>query len=78
MWLNNLYGVCRVNLWESQKKTEAVPTGFEPAISALTGPHVWPLHHGTRRPEVYYTYLRASSNGSLKRWIIYRIGFRDF
>jgi hypothetical protein len=26
---------------------EAVPTGFEPAISALTGPHVWPLHHGT-------------------------------
>ncbi len=25
----------------------AVPTGFEPAISALTGPHVWPLHHGT-------------------------------
>jgi hypothetical protein len=29
----------------------AVPTGFEPAISALTGPHVWPLHHGTRRTE---------------------------
>ena len=26
---------------------EAVPTGFEPAISALTGPHVRPLHHGT-------------------------------
>ena len=26
---------------------KAVPTGFEPAISALTGPHVWPLHHGT-------------------------------
>ncbi len=25
----------------------AVPTGFEPAISALTGPHVKPLHHGT-------------------------------
>ena len=25
----------------------AVPTGFEPAISALTGPHVRPLHHGT-------------------------------
>ncbi len=30
----------------------AVPTGFEPAISALTGPHVWPLHHGTIRPGV--------------------------
>ena len=28
----------------------AVPTGFEPAISALTGPHVWPLHHGTSFP----------------------------
>ena len=26
---------------------QAVPTGFEPAISALTGPHVWPLHHGS-------------------------------
>jgi hypothetical protein len=25
----------------------ADPTGFEPAISALTGPHVWPLHHGS-------------------------------
>jgi|GEM_PF-4068842 hypothetical protein len=27
--------------------SSAVPTGFEPAISALTGPHVKPLHHGT-------------------------------
>jgi hypothetical protein len=26
---------------------KAAPTGFEPAISALTGPHVKPLHHGT-------------------------------
>jgi DNA invertase Pin-like site-specific DNA recombinase len=26
----------------------ADPTGFEPAISALTGPHVWPLHHGSK------------------------------
>ena len=26
---------------------QADPTGFEPAISALTGPHVWPLHHGS-------------------------------
>jgi hypothetical protein len=25
----------------------AVPTGFEPAISSLTGTHVRPLHHGT-------------------------------
>ena len=31
----------------------AVPTGFEPAISALTGPHVWPLHHGTKQAVVY-------------------------
>jgi hypothetical protein len=28
-------------------RTRADPTGFEPAISALTGPHVWPLHHGS-------------------------------
>jgi hypothetical protein len=28
----------------------AVPTGFEPAILALTGPHVRPLHHGTLLP----------------------------
>jgi hypothetical protein len=27
--------------------TTADPTGFEPAISALTGPHVRPLHHGS-------------------------------
>ena len=39
----------------------AVPTGFGPAISALTGPHVWPLHHGTLRPVVYYTIKKASS-----------------
>jgi hypothetical protein len=29
------------------KLLEADPTGFEPAISALTGPHVRPLHHGS-------------------------------
>ena len=28
----------------------ADPTGFEPAISALTGPHVRPLHHGSNTP----------------------------
>jgi hypothetical protein len=26
-------------------------TGFEPAISALTGPHVKPLHHAPKRKE---------------------------
>jgi hypothetical protein len=25
----------------------AVPTGFEPAISSLTGTYARPLHHGT-------------------------------
>ncbi len=25
----------------------ADPTGFEPAISSVTGWHVWPLHHGS-------------------------------
>jgi threonine aldolase len=28
----------------------ADPTGFEPAISSVTGWHVWPLHHGSERP----------------------------
>jgi hypothetical protein len=27
----------------------ADPTGFEPAISSVTGWHVWPLHHGSAR-----------------------------
>ena len=27
----------------------ATPTGFEPAISALTGQYVKPLHHGAAR-----------------------------
>ena len=27
--------------------TDAVPTGFEPAISSLTGTYARPLHHGT-------------------------------
>ncbi len=34
----------------------AGPTGFEPAISSVTGWHVWPLHHGpagvTRWPRI--------------------------
>src|SRR5437870_1703753 len=29
----------------------AVPTGFEPAISSLTGTYARPLHHGTGREE---------------------------
>ena len=29
----------------------AVPTGFEPAISSLTGTYARPLHHGTMRCE---------------------------
>ena len=29
------------------KPQMAVPTGFEPAISCVTGRHVRPLHHGT-------------------------------
>ena len=32
-----------------QLSAQAVPTGFEPAVSSLTGTHVRPLHHGTRR-----------------------------
>ena len=31
------------------KTKPAVPTGFEPAVSSLTGTHVRPLHHGTNR-----------------------------
>ena len=27
----------------------AVPTGFEPAISSLTGTYARPLHHGTMK-----------------------------
>ena len=27
----------------------AVPTGFEPALSSLTGTYARPLHHGTKR-----------------------------
>jgi hypothetical protein len=34
----------------------------------LTGPHVWPLHHGTLRAIVYYTILPASS-GDENQWI---------
>ena len=30
----------------SVSKGLAGPTGFEPAISSVTGWHVWPLHHG--------------------------------
>ena len=30
----------------SREEVVAGPTGFEPAISSVTGWHVWPLHHG--------------------------------
>ena len=39
----------------------AVPKGFEPSISALTGPHVRPLHHGTVRAVLYHSQNAASS-----------------
>jgi hypothetical protein len=29
-------------------------TGFEPAISALTGPHVEPLHHAPEQKSYYH------------------------
>ncbi len=35
-------------------------TGFEPAVSALTGPHVEPLHHAPERGIVYHEALDAS------------------
>jgi hypothetical protein len=38
-------------------------TGFEPAVSALTGPHVEPLHHAPKRRPQYY---HADSNSSRK------------
>ncbi len=37
------------------------PTGFEPAISALTGPHVRPLHHGSN------TLARGRDNTKTRR-----------
>src|SRR5688572_24198462 len=38
----------------------AVPTGFEPAISSLTGTYARPLHHGTMRCESVLCSPRAS------------------
>ncbi len=40
------------------RKFQAVPTGFEPAVSSLTGTHVGPLHHGTRAND--WTFYRLS------------------
>jgi hypothetical protein len=37
----------------------ATPTGFEPAISTVTGWHVKPLHHGADLP--YVTQCTTSS-----------------
>src|SRR6267142_6522101 len=39
---------------------KAVPTGFEPAISSLTGTYARPLHHGTMRCESVLSSPRAS------------------
>ncbi len=44
-------------------------TGFEPAISALTGPHVKPLHHAPERTIVYHNAYRASRFRSMLRFI---------
>ena len=47
-----------------QAVTEA--TGFEPAISALTGLHVRPLHHASRhRPKLYDIRVSASTLSQL-------------
>jgi hypothetical protein len=35
-------------------------TGFEPAVSALTGPHVKPLHHAPGRCQYYHEWGGAS------------------
>ena len=40
----------------------AVPTGIEPAISALTGRHVSHYTTGPERPEVYHRPVSKSSN----------------
>lgn len=44
-------------------------TGFEPAISALTGPHVEPLHHAPIGKEVYHRILLRQVFYKRKRWI---------
>ena len=50
----------RTNLTFKSKKCKenlallAGATGFEPAISALTGPHVEPLHHAPERKISYH------------------------
>jgi hypothetical protein len=41
----------------SDEELLAGATGFEPAILALTGPHVRPLHHAPERPKYYHTPL---------------------
>ena len=44
-------------------------TGFEPAVSALTGPHVEPLHHAPERQVSYHMGNQKSrlfNDGSLR------------
>ena len=45
----------------ARKIRRAVPTGFEPAISALTGQRVKPLHYGTHKETEYTTLLDLAS-----------------
>ena len=45
--------LCRMNEGRTRGRSWlATPTGFEPAISALTGQYVKPLHHGPREKEL--------------------------
>jgi hypothetical protein len=50
------------NYYDLLRMSRADPTGFEPALSALTGPHVRPLHHGSNigAPGLYHKLPRAS------------------
>ncbi len=48
-------------------KSAAGMTGFEPAISALTGQRVWPLHY-TPEPGVVYHTARFTGRTSKLRF----------
>src|SRR5437899_2795878 len=43
----DLQGELRASRAQGYRRRRAVPTGFEPAISSLTGTYARPLHHGT-------------------------------
>ena len=44
----------------NDRKRVATPTGFEPAISALTGQYVKPLHHGAASGSLSNLYIEYS------------------